>query len=492
VLLKASRACYKKLTFAITSLVATVYISLPVNTIREINAIERAPYIYSPDAVWRKDVMTRQNTYRSYLSLRRFFLLPSLLFLTMLGLMTTTANAAQPNLAPNGNYTSIAAAPNGGLWVQLHTPAHMPEYRTLAIDGAPQYDTVNEPGSITAIPGTNKYWVVTLGGRIFDRGGAPYLCEGHLSNCSGFRNGFPRHDGWIVAAAASPRGDGLWAVDNEGAVWTAGNVVSYGDVKHDNGHTPTGIVATPSGRGYYIVLDDGGVHGRGDAVLFGSTGGNPPGGHDITGMALSYDIFGRVNGYWLVGSDGGVHSFGGAPFLGSTGGGPGRHAVSNIVTQADGRSYAWVYADGRVEKSREAPPFVIESITENKVIEVPNGSTDPITPLKLAGADGDSNQKWKLLKHGDAFKFVNVATGLCMDLEYGAESGRVIQYPCKQEEMPTNQLWTLKGGFDGMQLYTLEQPDYRLYGYPDEYGAGLIVSYFTNDGLSWKLTQALD
>jgi len=431
--------------------------------------------------------MTRNNTYRFHLFIRRLTLLPGLLFL-LLGLTALPASASQPNFAPYGNFTSIATAPNGGFWVQIHAPGHMEEYKTLAIDGAPQYDTVNEPGSITAIPGTNKYWVVTATGRIFDRGGAPYLCEGHLSNCSGYRSS----ERSILAAAASPNGDGLWAVDSAGAVWTAGNVASYGDVMHDPGQRATGIVATSSGRGYYIVMDDGGVHGRGDAVLFGSTGGKKPGGHDLTGMALSYDIFGRINGYWLVGSDGGVHSFGAAPFLGSTGGGPGEHAVSNIVTQADGRSYAWVYADGRVEKSRPAPPFMIQSVTENKVIEVPDGSTEPITPLKLAAADGDDNQKWNLIRHGDAFKIVNVNSGLCMDLEYGAESGRVIQYPCKAEENASNQRWVLKGGFEALQLYTPAQIDYRLYGYPDEYGAGLIVSYRTNNGLGWTLSQVLD
>lgn len=416
------------------------------------------------------------------------FALPGLFL--MIGLLPL-ANASQPNLPPRGNYTSVAAAANGGFWVQRMTPTVVVEFGTLTVDGAPQYDTVNEPGSIAAIPGTDKYWVVTMRGRIFDRGGAPYLCGGYLSSCSGFRSN-ERH---IVAAAASPNGDGLWAVDNEGAVWTAGNVVSYGDVMHDSNQTPTGIAATPSGRGYYIVMNDGGVHGRGDAVLFGSTGGNRPGGHDLVGIALSYDILGQVNGYWLAGSDGGVHSFGAATFLGSTGGGPGRGAVSNIVTQRDGRSYAYVYADGRVEKSREAPPFVIQSVTTGKVIDVPEQSTAPHVQLGQAMANGSASQKWELIEHENTgtFKVVNVHSGLCMDLEHGAPGGRVIQYPCKDDAYPTNQLWVpVKNEFNAIELYTLEQPDYRLSGNPEEHGGGLMVASDNPSGAQgWVLTPAL-
>ena len=314
---------------------------------------------------------------------------PGLLLLLVFGFATTPATASQPYLPAGSNYTSIAAAPGGGFWVQLDSNDYPPRPKTLAIEGAPQYESVNEVGSITAIPGKNGYWVVTWEGKIHPRGDAPNLCHGDLEKCSGFRQ-FSRG---ILAADASPHGDGLWAVDNEGAVWTAGNVESYGDVMGANGY-PTDIAATPSGRGYYIVSTDGGVHARGDAVFYGSTGGNPPGGHDVTGIALSYDILGRVNGYWLIGSDGEVHPFGDALKLGSTGGAPGRGSVSNIVTRPDGRSYAWVYKDGKVEKSLDAPPFVITSVTEGKVIEVPNSSTEPETWLKLAASSRTATCSW--------------------------------------------------------------------------------------------------
>jgi len=419
--------------------------------------------------------------------------LPGLLLLA-LSLTAMSAHASQPSPPSLGepvrNYTSIAAAPNGGFWVQLdHKDGVFGDwsYKTIAVDGAPEFLSVGEAGSIAAIPSKNGYWVVTTEGKIHARGEAPELCAGQLKNCSGYV------EGWVItAAAASPRGNGLWAVDDFGHVWTAGNVASYGDAVGANGK-PSGMAATPSGFGYYIVNTDGGVHARGDAVFFGSTGGNKPGGREITGIALSYDLLGKVNGYWLVGSDGGVHSFGNAPFLGSTGGAPGGHQVSSIVARPDGRSYAWVYRDGKVEKSSDPPPVVIKSVTEGKVIEVPNNSMEPETQLKLAAANGSTSQKWNLTKHGDAFKIVNVNSGLCMDLEYGAESGRVIQYPCKDDQNPTNQLWKPVNDLSGgMQFYALEQPDYRLYGYPENLGSGLIVSYYVNNGLSWRASPVLD
>lgn len=134
-------------------------------------------------------------------------------------------------------------------------------------------------------------------------------------------------------------------------MWTAGDAVSYGDVKSD-GSVPTGIIGTPSGNGYYIVLADGGVYSFGDAVFYGSFGGNPPGGRDISGIALSIDGNGEVNGYWLVAEDGGVFSCGNAPFWGSSGGND--HQVTSIVSFPAPRSdnpqtsgYAWVNTDAQ-------------------------------------------------------------------------------------------------------------------------------------------------
>jgi hypothetical protein len=226
------------------------------------------------------------ETYR-ITSIRRLTAGLSLLTLAGFGLMPVRAHASLPVDIGIGEQlvTSIAAAPGGGFWVQVDQRGDPYPYgETLAKDGAPVFENVSRRGSIAAIPGSNGYWVVSDRGQIFARGSASQLCEGLLSNCSGFPQG-PLSSQIIVGAAAMPTGNGLWALDRWGKVWTAGDAQSYGDVTRDS-QVPTGIVATPSGKGYYIVLEDGGVYSFGDAVFFGSTGGKKPGGHHVTGIGL--------------------------------------------------------------------------------------------------------------------------------------------------------------------------------------------------------------
>ena len=337
---------------------------------------------------------------------------------------STPANASAPGA---GNYTSIALAPNGGYWIQVDRG---PDSYTLAINGAPQYQSVPKRGSIAAIPGTSGYWVVSTDGYIYARGGAPELCGGNpgwLPNCSGYGSGET-----ITSAAASPNGDGLWAVDNDRHVWTAGNVVSYGDVTNDN-RTPSGIVATPSGQGYYIVMNDGGVFSFGDAVFYGSTGGNKPGGRDATGLALSFDLTGKVAGYWMVANDGGIFTFGDAPFLGSTGGNDGGSIVTGIVTQPDQHSYAWVHGNGQVEVSSKISTVIIDGRAQVEVGAWGVKSNDPNAGIYRLTEDGSTSQQWDLwptTSDGKIVQIVNVSSGLCADVEN--ETGPwIIQYPCK-------------------------------------------------------------
>jgi hypothetical protein len=298
-----------------------------------------------------------------------------LLALVLLQLAPGRAHASRPYVPTNTKLqeqqlTSIAAAPNGGFWIQKdqwnsnRDRQDQEDGQTLSTAGAASFENVSKAGSIAAIPGRNGYWVVSWDGRIFNRGDAPLLCETYLDHCSGFPGGVPDDVERIVAAAARPQGDGLWAVSRKGQVWTAGNARSYGDVQHQS-HPVTGIVATPSGNGYYIVAKDGGVFSFGDAVFWGSTGGTPPAQSAITGMALSVGYNGQVNGYWLVGEDGGVHTFGFAPFWGSTGGNDGGSPVTGIVSfpaSAHGRppevtnGYAWVHRNGHVGKATEDEP----------------------------------------------------------------------------------------------------------------------------------------
>lgn len=283
----------------------------------------------------------------------------SLLALVTFGPGLVPARASIPGLplVIDDQLTSIAAAPGGGFWIQLQdkyecppacTPT--PPGYTIFHDGAPVYEQLYHAGLIAAVPGTDGYWIVTLEGKIHSRGGARQLCNGSLGACSGFSGG-PFAS--LTAVAATPSGHGLWAVGRDGAVWTAGDARSFGDVI-DKGQVPTGIAPTPSGNGYYIAMADGGVYSFGDAVFYGSTGGNKPGGHDVTGIAVSVDAAGAVNGYWLVAEDGGVFSYGNAPFWGSSGGND--HRVTSIVSFPAAQSgngprtvgYAWVNDKGQV------------------------------------------------------------------------------------------------------------------------------------------------
>jgi hypothetical protein len=278
--------------------------------------------------------------------------------LAILALAPVRAEASLHTMTTGTVLTSVAAAPGGGFWVQWDNFLFAEDANgaaTYAKDGAPMFENVENKGSIAAIPGRNGYWVVSHTGRIFTRGDAPQLCDGYLSNCSGFP-GIPVSWQYIVAAAATPTGNGLWAVGADGKLWVAGDAQSYGDVQSDSA-TPTGIAVTPSGKGYYIVMEDGGVYSFGDAVFFGSTGGKKPGGHDATGIALSMGDDGKVNGYWMVASDGGVFTFGSAPFWGSTGGNDDGSPVISIVSfpapvlngpPQRTRGYAWVNSNGQV------------------------------------------------------------------------------------------------------------------------------------------------
>jgi hypothetical protein len=296
--------------------------------------------------------------------------------LLLWGLTSDRAHASRPMDGVNQQQlTSIAVAPNGGFWVlrDLFSDTGFGartrglgkiDGEIMSVGGAPITWPCYQAGSIAAIPGRNAYWTVSWYGNILSQGDAPSLCGGNLAICSGFEGGEPGYKESIVAAAARPQGDGLWAVSRKGQVWTAGNAQSYGDVQHQP-HPVTGIAATPSGNGYYIVAEDGGVFTFGDAVFFGSTGGHPPRGIDISGIALSIGSDGEVNGYWLVGMDGGVHPFGGAPFWGSTGGFHGGSEVTNIVSfpapvpgqppQAT-KGYAWVHLNGEVGIATEDEP----------------------------------------------------------------------------------------------------------------------------------------
>jgi ricin-type beta-trefoil lectin protein len=379
-----------------------------------------------------------------------------------------SANASDPG-GGSVNLTSIAAAPNGGFWVQVDAFSNGGGYnRTLAIDGAPQFEDVPYRGSIAAIPHRNGYWVVTPAGMIYPRGDAPSLCNQRLSDCSDFPID-PDAEQSVVSVAATPTGLGFWALTEDGKVFTTGDAISYGDVTKDSANS-SAIVATPSGRGYYVLLEDGGVYSFGDAVFYGSTGGKKPGGQDATGLAPSFDATGKINGYWMVAKDGGVFSFGDAPFLGSTGGDDGGSAITNITALPDGHSYAWVHGDGRVDRSRTFPKVAIEFKTRvGWVWGISGHNKSPGLPILLSAADGSTSQQWNLwptTSDGKIVQIVNVNSGLCADLTQDLQGAFLVQYTCKgKAEDWDNQRFTVIVGEDGRTNFSpVDFSDYRITG----------------------------
>src|SRR5712692_1799313 len=103
----------------------------------------------------------------------------------------------------------------------------------------------------------------------------------------------------------------------------------------------SGIIVTPTGKGYWIVAQDGGVFAYGDAnPNLGSAVGRSS--QPVVGGACTPD----GNGLWLVAADGGVFALGAAPFLGSMGGHQLNALVVGIAASPDGKGYALVAADG--------------------------------------------------------------------------------------------------------------------------------------------------
>ena len=143
----------------------------------------------------------------------------------------------------------------------------------------------------------------------------------------------------VVGMAETPDGRGYWVTAQDGGVFTFGDAGFYGSAANTRLTKPvSGIAATPDGRGYWLVAQDGGVFTYGDAGFFGSMGG-----HALNAPVVGITAAPSGQGYWLVGADGAVFAFGpDAHFLGAgtaTCGGTCPNAFANIVATLDGAGY---------------------------------------------------------------------------------------------------------------------------------------------------------
>jgi hypothetical protein len=147
----------------------------------------------------------------------------------------------------------------------------------------------------------------------------------------------------VVGVARTPSGAGAWTATADGGVLTAGDALFFGSLGGQHLNQPVvGIAATSTGQGYWLVSADGGVFAFGDAGFFGSLNGVPLNA-PISALAPTLD----GGGYWLVSRDGGVFTFGDAPWFGSVTQ-PLLGAVSGIAPSPSGRGYWLAGADGGV------------------------------------------------------------------------------------------------------------------------------------------------
>jgi len=432
--------------------------------------------------------MTRRITPKPH-RIRSLSVVLSLVLPVIFFLEPIQAHASAPGYGPipvgSQIVTSIAPSPLDGFWVQLDGDITTQPSGTIVTDGAPKYENFPKDGSIIAVPGTKGYWIVTPLGEIASRGpGVPVLCEGHLSNCSGFPSE-PTNSEIIVGAAATPSGQGLWAVDRSGVVWTAGDAQHFGDVQNER--VITGMAATLSGNGYYVVASDGGVFSFGDAVFYGSTGGNRPGGHNVTGIAVSVDNNSQINGYWLVADDGGILTFGGAPFFGSSGGNDGGSKVISMVSfpgvspntpprQTEG--YAWVHANGRVQvvyRPTIESTVVLQNVSSGNVMDVLGASKVAGTRLQQSVPDRGPSQMWRMAKPGTAHvtELINVNSGLCAETPGDNVYNQLVQAPCVRGV--ARQRWIVLTEPEGTVFLSVLHPDWALSVNAGHAGSGIVL-----------------
>jgi len=209
-----------------------------------------------------------------------------------------------------------------------------------------------EIGHLQSVDVTKRNGLGDLGGRVVevvlrgDKGKATLSgndLRGLWSYSSSTRPTGLRSDWFRVVNNPSGGLSGYWVAAPDGGVFTFGDAVFYGSVGGQKLNAPIlGLAATPTGAGYWLLGADGGIFSFGDATFFGSTGSlrlNKP----VVGMSAR-----GADGYWLVASDGGIFSFGRAPFFGSTGSLRLNRPIVGMAPTRTGNGYWLVASDGGI------------------------------------------------------------------------------------------------------------------------------------------------
>ena len=351
---------------------------------------------------------------------------------------TSAPTSVAPSSIPNDGYgslTSIAAGP-AGYWVQRDTTPGGDRPRTVPHDGATDLGSVDARGQIAAIPPKNSfspsgYWVIGAQGVVHARGVAEDPCNGHLKNCTNYPSVTSAGDR-VVGATAHPDGKGFWVVTFDGSVYTVGSAVHYGDAKGSKWR-PTGIAATPHGSGYYIVTAGGEVFAR-NATHFGQMD-EKPNRKDVTGIAVAQSASGDAMGYWLVDEAGGVHAKGdGVPMLGSTGGNS--QGITGIATR-NGRSYAWVHDNGRIEHSGTWTMKTLTSSAFGTELTLPTAGSWDMNRVQLSRHGEGGNNQWDMWPTTADEKIVQIVSAevkdkrMCLEVDGNVMVSTVQKTPCK-------------------------------------------------------------
>ncbi|MGA8726373.1 MAG: CAP domain-containing protein [Acidimicrobiales bacterium] len=192
----------------------------------------------------------------------------------------------------------------------------------------------------------------------------------------------------VVGLASTTDGKGYWMATAGGSVTPHGDALNYGSMGGQALNAPIAhIVATSDSKGYWLVASDGGIFSFGDAGFYGSMGGQPLNA-PVVGIAPTPD----GKGYWLVASDGGVFAFGDAAFEGSMGGQPLNQPVVGMAGDRGTSGYWLVASDGGIF-SFDAPFYGS------------TGSLELNQPVNGMAATGNGSGYWFVASDGGVFSF---------------------------------------------------------------------------------------